>query len=87
MKYLYIGLIGVLTCACGVKKQYAFIPEDEKMYEQAVELAHKYIITDGHVDLPYRLKVQNFQLTGESGRIGCAVYVHIHTCQTSTETR
>ena len=31
----------------------------------ADKLAHKYIITDGHVDLPYRLKVTNFQLTRE----------------------
>ncbi|MGR3812211.1 dipeptidase [Jiulongibacter sp. NS-SX5] len=33
--------------------------------DKATELAHKYIITDGHVDLPYRLKVRNFQLTKE----------------------
>jgi membrane dipeptidase len=31
----------------------------------AQELAHKYIITDGHVDLPYRLQVSNFRLTRE----------------------
>jgi len=35
-------------------------------YDQlAQELAHKYIITDGHVDLPYRLRVQNFKLEKE----------------------
>lgn len=28
-------------------------------------MAHKFIITDGHVDLPYRLKVKNFQLSRE----------------------
>lgn len=38
---------------------------DEQMRELADELAHKYIITDGHVDLPYRLKVRNFRLTRE----------------------
>ncbi|MGK0138432.1 MAG: membrane dipeptidase, partial [Algoriphagus sp.] len=32
---------------------------------KAEKLAYKYIITDGHVDLPYRLKVKNFQLTKE----------------------
>lgn len=37
--------------------------EDEKLFDLANELAHKYIITDGHVDLPYRLKIKNFQLT------------------------
>ncbi|HMQ50336.1 MAG TPA: dipeptidase [Saprospiraceae bacterium] len=36
---------------------------DAKTYKKADKLAHKYIILDGHVDLPYRLKVQNFQLT------------------------
>ncbi len=33
--------------------------------EAAEKLAQKYIITDGHVDLPYRLKVRNFRLTRE----------------------
>jgi len=33
--------------------------------EKADYLAHKYLITDGHVDLPYRLKVQNFRLEKE----------------------
>lgn len=28
-------------------------------------LAHRYIITDGHVDLPYRLRVKNFRLEKE----------------------
>ena len=38
---------------------------DQELFEKANELAQKYIITDGHVDLPYRLRVQNFQLTRE----------------------
>jgi membrane dipeptidase len=38
-------------------------PED--LQQKAYELAHRYIITDGHVDLPYRLRVRNFQLTRE----------------------
>ncbi len=32
---------------------------------RAKELAQKFIITDGHVDLPYRLKVSNFRLEKE----------------------
>lgn len=32
---------------------------------KADKLAHDNIIVDGHVDLPYRLKVQNFRLTRE----------------------
>ena len=39
--------------------------EDAKLRRLADRLAHRYIITDGHVDLPYRLKVQNFRLTKE----------------------
>lgn len=31
----------------------------------AQRIAQKYILTDGHVDLPYRLKVMNFRLTKE----------------------
>ena len=38
---------------------------DKKLHKKAVKLAQKIIITDGHVDLPYRLKVQNFRLERE----------------------
>lgn len=38
---------------------------DEELRKIADELAHKYIITDGHVDLPYRLETRNFRLTKE----------------------
>lgn len=37
--------------------------EDPALRKKADQLAQKYIITDGHVDLPYRLKVKNFRLT------------------------
>lgn len=33
--------------------------------KQATKLCHKYIIVDGHVDLPYRLKVKRFRLEKE----------------------
>jgi membrane dipeptidase len=39
--------------------------EDAALRAHANKLAKKYIITDGHVDLPYRLRVQNFRLTRE----------------------
>lgn len=39
--------------------------EDAELKALADELAHRYIITDGHVDLPYRLKVKNFVLEKE----------------------
>ncbi len=38
---------------------------DEQLRSYADELAHKNIITDGHVDLPYRLKMKNFRLERE----------------------
>ncbi len=38
---------------------------EKTLRDQADQLAHKFIITDGHVDLPYRLSVKNFRLTKE----------------------
>ncbi len=40
-------------------------PSDDELRAQATELAHKFILTDGHVDLPYRLKIKNFRLEKE----------------------
>lgn len=37
-------------------------PADDKRQRKADRLAHKYIITDGHVDLPFRLVARNFRL-------------------------
>ena len=41
------------------------LKSDAELQQLANDLAQKYIITDGHVDLPYRLTVQNFRLTKE----------------------
>lgn len=41
------------------------ITSDDQLRQKAQDLAHRFIITDGHVDLPYRLKVKNFRLTKE----------------------
>ena len=38
---------------------------DDVLRTKADELAQEFIITDGHVDLPYRLRVQNFRLERE----------------------
>jgi membrane dipeptidase len=46
------------------QKNYADLPE-ETLRKMADSLAHAYILTDGHVDLPYRLKVKNFRLERE----------------------
>lgn len=39
--------------------------QTENQRELAKKLAQKYIITDGHVDLPFRLKISNFRLEKE----------------------
>ena len=38
---------------------------DASLRTKAKELADKFIITDGHVDLPYRLRIKNFRLERE----------------------
>lgn len=49
----------LLICSCAEKKPVERM-NDEQLRTYADELAHKYIITDGHVDLPFRLKVNKF---------------------------
>lgn len=39
--------------------------ENPELKKHALYLAQKYIIADGHVDLPYRLKITNFRLEKE----------------------
>lgn len=57
----------VILMGCGskeVKIDYTALPED-RLRQIADSLAHAFIITDGHVDLPYRLKVNKFRLERE----------------------
>jgi membrane dipeptidase len=59
----------IITCSiilssCSEKKSVESMT-DEELHAYADELTHKYIITDGHVDLPYRLKMKNFRLDRE----------------------
>jgi membrane dipeptidase len=58
MKYLYILIAAAAITACKVAPKSSESPNKVK----AKELADKYIIADGHVDLPYRLQVKNFRL-------------------------
>jgi len=60
---LFLFFAGVIF-GCSEKKPVDKM-NDEQLRVYADELAHKYIITDGHVDLPYRLKVKNFRLDRE----------------------
>lgn len=44
---------------------YSAMAQADAFQIKADKLAHKFILTDGHVDLPYRLKVTNFRLERE----------------------
>ena len=57
---LLLIISGCLSCHSSKMIRYS-----SSIEQKAQDLAHKYIITDGHVDLPYRLKVNNFRLEKE----------------------
>ena len=63
---IVISLFFLLTGCVNVseKNYYASLPEDQ-LQRVADSLAQAYIITDGHVDLPYRLKIKRFTLDRE----------------------
>jgi membrane dipeptidase len=64
-KYFLLGLAFVLACSSKENQiNYASLPDDE-LKRVADSLAQAYIISDGHVDLPYRLKVKKFRLERE----------------------
>lgn len=65
-RILSILSLVLILAACGTKEtvNYASLP-DEQLKKIADSLAQAYIITDGHVDLPFRLKVKNFRLEQE----------------------
>lgn len=55
-------LIPLAILACDQKKEPAEDLTDEQLHEHAQELAKKFIIIDGHVDLPFRMVVKGFML-------------------------
>ncbi|HMQ06423.1 MAG TPA: dipeptidase [Saprospiraceae bacterium] len=60
---IFTGIcLTILSCS-GSKKIASM--ETDPLLKKAHDLAQKFIIVDGHVDLPYRLKVQNFRLERE----------------------
>jgi membrane dipeptidase len=63
-KYFIIGLIAVSIACTSKKIDYTAMP-DEKLMQVADSLAQIYILADGHVDLPYRLRVNRFRLEKE----------------------
>lgn len=64
MKYLYLLCLALFIGACASNPKSSF-SSDDQLRSKAKDLAQKYIITDGHVDLPYRLKIKNFKLDKE----------------------
>lgn len=64
LKSLYLILPLLLISSCQPKRPVDRM-NDEQLRAYADELAHKFIITDGHVDLPFRLKVKNFKVDRE----------------------
>ena len=59
-KFIWIIIISTCVIACKTQKDLGL-----SIQQKAITLSQKFIITDGHVDLPYRLKVQNFKLEKE----------------------
>lgn len=57
--YLAICILSFYSC------KFSKTPSTIDYNKKAQELAHKFIITDGHVDLPYRLKIKHFQMQKE----------------------
>ena len=64
--YSYL-LIGLMAWACQPKEttlDYTIMSDEERLKE-ATEMAQNTIMVDGHVDLPYRMKVGGFTLQRE----------------------
>jgi membrane dipeptidase len=63
----HLRVVFFLAVACAAPEKKTDIPtlSDDQLRNMADSLAHAYIITDGHVDLPYRLKVSKFRLERE----------------------
>lgn len=65
-KFLFsVLLILLISCTPKTIEKTAIVEPTQSLTERAINLSKKCLITDGHVDLPYRLKVQNFRLTKE----------------------
>ena len=65
---LALGVNGLLSCQNGSETKLDS-KSDEDLMVIAQELAHKYLITDGHIDLPFRLheKMEDVSVRTEGG--------------------
>ncbi|HYF66494.1 MAG TPA: dipeptidase [Ohtaekwangia sp.] len=65
--YFFRVFVSLLVCSmwsCATNETATSVNEDE-LRQKAIKLAHETIITDGHVDLPYRLRIKHFRLERE----------------------
>jgi membrane dipeptidase len=63
---LHLALIFIFICiGCSSNKILKSSNSDEDLDVKANRLAQENIIVDGHIDLPYRLRVKNFRLEKE----------------------
>lgn len=65
MKFANVVVTLFLIACFGCKDKSLENSSDEKLRTKANELAQKFILTDGHVDLPYRLRIKHFRLERE----------------------
>jgi membrane dipeptidase len=65
MRFLILPLIMPLFILLSCQTEKSAQSGGDELSFRAKELADKYIIVDGHVDLPYRLRIKNFQLQRE----------------------
>lgn len=68
MRYSYFTLtlvVGLLLASARNATAQQESAEDQPTEQHAQALAQRFIITDGHIDLPFRMKIANFRLQKE----------------------
>lgn len=68
----FIALLCIVMLAfsgCAPKKKLVENMTEEELRQYADELAHRFIITDGHIDVPYRLKEQNININADNANV------------------
>lgn len=60
LRFILLGFLSLLIISCENPST-----ETPNLEERALKLAQSTILTDGHVDLPYRMRVRNFRLEKE----------------------
>ncbi|HOO08393.1 MAG TPA: dipeptidase [Cyclobacteriaceae bacterium] len=68
LTYSLLCVFALLLCGCGQKKTTENMT-DEELHAYADELAHRFIITDTHIDVPYRLKEQHINVNAENANV------------------